>query len=158
MSVCLSTIIPDAVTSWRVFVSHLRWCTWARACVVSALWRASLLRAPVDWGTPWAWWEWRAASLPPSAPSNPHQSCCLRCLWPWPPEELWVGGLLLLRGSEKILGWKFALFRQLNKTGLLCCRMPTLARVLFIAALHLFSSRTDSFVVVRHVKPLCGMP
>lgn len=108
--------------SWLVLFFDLRWCTWARACVVSGRWQASPLRAPVVWGTRWVWWELQGASLPHWVPSNPHQSCCLRCLWPWPLEEHWVGSFLFLEDlrlkwtwchdRRKLLGWKNCLLWQ----------------------------------------------
>lgn len=39
---------------------------------------------------PLAWWGWLGALLPLWVPSNPHQSFCPRCLWPWLQGEPWV--------------------------------------------------------------------
>lgn len=106
----------------------LRWCTWAQVCAVSGRWPACLPRAPVAWGTPSAWWEWQGALLPPSVPSNPHRSCCLRCLWLWLAGEPWVGGSMHSTKMD-IMMLCSLMFLYLNcpPKNLLCCKMPTVA-------------------------------
>lgn len=67
-----------------LFCSLLRWCTWALACAVLALWAVCPLSPQRAWVTPWVWSEWQVALLLLWVSWSPPPSSWAKWALPWP--------------------------------------------------------------------------